>query len=101
MRMRPRLVSRTTTGPVGVGRGEGTGEGAADGTPAAWARQRRATAEIIRSSSSRRRRPTIVAARPVDSPPRRPVECRFGPVPMVLFNYSTKELTAKVVYYGP
>ncbi len=45
--MRPRLVSSTTTGPLGVGRGEGTAAGEA----VACARHKRAAAEIIPSSS--------------------------------------------------
>src|SRR6185369_1140214 len=70
MRMRPMLVSRTTTGPLGVGRGEGTGAGDA---VVAWASRRRAAAEIIeapRIVARRRerrgpsRRPGILAGRP-------------------------------------
>src|SRR5918994_6093313 len=39
--------------------------------------------------------------RPVVSVPPRLTAASAAPNPMVLFNYSTKELTAKVVYYGP
>src|SRR6187549_935579 len=70
MRMRPRLVSSTTTGPLGLGWGEG---GAAGDVVAAWASSKRATAEIIEA-------PRIVARRRKRrGPARRPRILAGGP----------------------
>src|SRR5260221_10821224 len=94
MRMVPTVVSSTTTGPVAAGRGGGVASGVA------WARKKASgtrAAIMERPPCSIGQGRIVAAPRLLGSPPGRRMKFH----PMVLFNYSTKELTAKVVYYGP
>ena len=102
----PIVVSIASTAPSGVGLASGAGdcaagEAASGGAEGAWeSSKRKATADDasmgvgnLQGWEGRLKSSEVPGA----SPGLRITDSRY---PLVLFNYSTKELTAKVVYYG-